>query len=88
MVWGMLWGIIGMVLAVPMTAVLKIHLASVDHPAAAFIVRMLAGQDEVVAVSADEEARGAGASIEEGVTMPLRSAGSQTPCISNIQEPR
>ena len=34
MIWGMLWGLTGMVLAVPMTAILKIHLASIDHPVA------------------------------------------------------
>lgn len=89
MVWGMLWGIIGMVLAVPMTAVLKIHLASVDHPAAAFIVRMLAGHegDHEDGTSRGEGGRGAVPSVEEGVTMPLRAAGSQL-AISSIQETR
>ena len=32
MVWGSVWGITGMVLAVPMTAVLRIHLSHIDHP--------------------------------------------------------
>jgi len=41
MVWAMLWGITGMVLAVPITAVLKIHLSAVDHPAARFLVGLL-----------------------------------------------
>ena len=53
MIWGMLWGLIGMVLAVPMTAVLKIQLENVDHPAAAYIVRLLVG-GESSAHAADE----------------------------------
>jgi predicted PurR-regulated permease PerM len=32
MLWGTLWGVPGLVLAVPLTAVLRIHLAHVDHP--------------------------------------------------------
>ena len=32
MLWGTLWGVPGLVLAVPLTAVLRIHLASIDHP--------------------------------------------------------
>lgn len=43
MVWGMLWGITGMVLAVPITAVLKIHLASINHPVAIYLVHVLDG---------------------------------------------
>ena len=43
MVWGMLWGLTGMVLAVPITAVLKIHLSQLDHPVAAYLVRVLEG---------------------------------------------
>lgn len=89
MVWGMLWGIFGMVLAVPITAVLKIHLASVDHPAAAYVVRMLTG-DEEGADGADGRASAA-PTIEEGlwggVTIPLRSSGP-TSSMANVQEPR
>ena len=32
MLWGSVWGVTGMVLAVPMTAVARIYLASVEHP--------------------------------------------------------
>ena len=42
-IWSMLWGLTGMVLAVPITAVLKIHLDSIDHPASQFLVRILVG---------------------------------------------
>tara|TARA_B100000780_G_scaffold234076_1_gene174377 strand:+ start:354 stop:908 length:555 start_codon:yes stop_codon:yes gene_type:complete len=42
-IWSMLWGLTGMVLAVPITAVLKIHLDSIDHPASKFLVRLLVG---------------------------------------------
>ncbi len=45
MVWGMLWGLTGMVLATPITAVLKIYLGYVDHPVAALLVSLLAGAD-------------------------------------------
>lgn len=44
MVWGSLWGLTGMVLAVPITAVLKIHLSFIDHPVAQSFVRMLEGK--------------------------------------------
>ena len=43
MVWGMLWGLVGMVLAVPITAVIKIHLSTIDHPLAASLVHVLGG---------------------------------------------
>ena len=41
--WGVLWGLIGVVLSVPITAILKIYLTHIDHPVAAFLVRLLAG---------------------------------------------
>jgi predicted PurR-regulated permease PerM len=44
-IWSMLWGLTGMILAVPITAVLKIHLDSIDHPASKFLVRLLVGGD-------------------------------------------
>ena len=33
MLWGSLWGVVGMILSVPITAVLKICMATLDHPA-------------------------------------------------------
>ena len=42
--WGVLWGLIGVVLSVPITAILKIYLTHIDHPVAAFLVRLLAGE--------------------------------------------
>ena len=32
MLWGSLWGVVGMILSVPITAVLKICMATLDHP--------------------------------------------------------
>ena len=43
MCWGSIWGITGMVLAVPITAVCRIYLASIEHPLPRFIAHMLAG---------------------------------------------
>lgn len=55
MIWGMLWGIIGMVLAVPMTAVLKIQLEAIDHPVAVVLVRLLVGDEPKPDVPAADE---------------------------------
>ncbi|KAJ1448472.1 hypothetical protein M885DRAFT_539073 [Pelagophyceae sp. CCMP2097] len=43
MIWGFIWGVPGLVLAVPMTAILRIYLASVDHPLAALLATILDG---------------------------------------------
>jgi len=53
MVWGMLWGLVGMVLAVPITAVLKIHLSTVDHPFASYLLGILVGAQVKSVASAD-----------------------------------
>ena len=45
MVWGSAWGVTGMVLAVPMTAVARIYLAGLDHPLAAKVAMVLSGRD-------------------------------------------
>jgi len=45
MVWGSAWGVTGMVLAVPITAVARIYLAGLDHPLAAKIAMVLSGHD-------------------------------------------
>ena len=34
MLWGAVWGVTGMLLAVPITAVLRIYLLHIDHPCA------------------------------------------------------
>ena len=38
-----MWGVTGMVLAVPMTAVARIYLASVEHPLLRYLASVLAG---------------------------------------------
>lgn len=43
MLWGSVWGLTGMILAVPVTAVLRIQLESVDHPVPRYIASVLAG---------------------------------------------
>jgi len=73
-IWSMLWGLTGMILAVPITAVLKIQLDSIDHPASKFLVRLLVGgaggaDDGAVALQPAEDtihSGGAGSS-----TLPL-----------------
>ena len=44
MLWGTLWGVPGLILAVPLTAVLKIHLQHIDHPLPRMILRLLDGR--------------------------------------------
>jgi len=56
MVWGMLWGIVGMILAVPMTAAIKILLEQFDHTRS--IAYLLAGRFDKMRRSGD--AAGAG----------------------------
>ena len=43
MLWGTLWGVPGLILAVPLTAVAKIHLANIDHPLPRLLLRLLDG---------------------------------------------
>jgi len=44
MIWSFLWGIPGLVLAVPLTSVCRIYLASIDHPLCAVLARALDGR--------------------------------------------
>uniref|UniRef100_A0A7S4B3S1 AI-2E family transporter n=2 Tax=Chrysotila carterae TaxID=13221 RepID=A0A7S4B3S1_CHRCT len=44
MLWGTLWGVPGLVLAVPVTAVARIHLAHIDHPLPRYIASVLVGK--------------------------------------------
>ena len=57
MLWSALWGVTGMVLAVPLTAVLRIHLTHIDHPLPRLLLRLLDGgtvvEDEPRASDAD-----------------------------------
>ena len=43
MLFGSVWGITGMVMAVPMTAVIRLIISNIDHPIARFVSRTLAG---------------------------------------------
>jgi AI-2 transport protein TqsA len=43
LLFGSVWGITGMVLAIPLTAVLRIYLSSVEHPLPKYLARKLAG---------------------------------------------
>ena len=44
MLWGALWGVPGLVLAVPVTAVIRIHLKHIDHPLPKYIAAILVGR--------------------------------------------
>ena len=47
MLWGSVWGLTGMVLAVPLTAVIRIYLAGLEHPLPRYFALVLSGrQDE------------------------------------------
>jgi len=43
LIWGYIWGITGMLMAVPITAVLKIVLSNIDGPNARFISELMSG---------------------------------------------
>lgn len=43
MIWGFIWGIPGCVLAVPITAILRIYLQSIDHPLSLALANILDG---------------------------------------------
>ena len=44
LIYGSVWGITGMVMAIPLTAVLRIYLSSIEHPLAQFISSCLSGE--------------------------------------------
>ena len=46
LIYGSVWGITGMVMAIPLTAVMRIYLSSMDHPLAQFVGTVLSGQTE------------------------------------------
>jgi AI-2 transport protein TqsA len=43
MFWGALWGVTGVVIAVPLTAVARIHLSHIDHPLPRYFASVLVG---------------------------------------------
>lgn len=43
LIYGSVWGITGMVMAIPLTAVTRIYLSSVEHPLPQYVARKLAG---------------------------------------------
>jgi len=58
MLWGSVWGITGMVLAVPMTAVARIYLAGLNHPLPRYFASVLAGTPAEPAASDEGNASG------------------------------
>ena len=64
LLWGTVWGITGMVLAVPITAVLRIRLLHIAHPLPQYIASLLVGETTTAptggASDGDEEASGGG----------------------------
>ena len=78
MLWGSVWGVTGMVLAVPMTAVLRIHLAYVDHPLPRYLAARLVGRAEKpVDDDADAAEEGRVAAAEEGRAPPPETPASE-----------
>lgn len=47
MIWAALWGVIGMVLAVPITAILRIRLEHIDSPTTQHLAGLLAGKKKI-----------------------------------------
>lgn len=45
LLWGTAWGLVGAILAVPLTAVLRIYLAGIAHPLPRFVAALLTGED-------------------------------------------
>jgi predicted PurR-regulated permease PerM len=43
LVWGSVWGLTGMVLAVPLTAVIRIYLEGINHPLPRYAASLLSG---------------------------------------------
>ena len=46
LMWGSIWGVTGMILAVPITAVMRIYLEHLDHPLPKYIAKILAGKGQ------------------------------------------
>lgn len=46
MLWGSIWGVTGMVLAVPITAVLRIHMSYLEHPLPRYFALLLSGRND------------------------------------------
>ena len=64
LVWGSVWGLTGMVLAVPLTAVARIYLHGIEHPVPRFFAAALSGG------GAEEREEASGAEDAEQSTAP------------------
>ena len=70
MVWGSMWGLTGMILAVPITAVLKIYMEHIDHPLTDYIVSVLNYDDPDESVTLADKAK----HLATRASMPARAA--------------
>ena len=71
------WGITGMVLAVPITAVMRIRLAHIQHPLPQFVAAVLVGQTEPQLPPADADVEGGVSRAAVGPMTPIGSSGSK-----------
>ena len=55
MLWTTVWGITGMVMAVPITAVLRVRLSFIQHPLPQYIASLLVGEMSAESTAAEEE---------------------------------
>ena len=46
LLWGGIWGITGMVIAVPVTAVCRVYMQNIPHPLTRYVASKLAGDDQ------------------------------------------
>jgi hypothetical protein len=68
LLWGSVWGITGMVLAVPITAVIRIYLENVEHPLTRYLALSLGGKPAGLSRSASSSDTSTG--LVFGATLP------------------
>ena len=80
LVFGSVWGVVGMVLAIPLTAVVRIYLESLDHPVTKLFARRLVGSSAVSPSAASDDRTSlhghredAGEAVQAALQRPLLS---------------
>lgn len=74
LVWGSIWGVTGMVLAVPLTAVARIYLTGIDHPVPRYFAAVLSGGGAAFIDAAGDDAEAAHAPEPAPPPPPVDSA--------------
>lgn len=82
LLWGSVWGITGMVLAVPITAVIRIYLENIEHPLPRYLAEKLAGSAHVSRLRQDRAKVGPAESAGESAQTACAAEGSAWDAIS------